>query len=169
MALENGLQILYVDLKMHAKLKFWRQDSQIRWQIMNLKKKEKKLLLVINNFFQNLYNWYSKNKIMIDFSLTDEQKMFVETTYNFVEKEMIPYEDTLEKTDFLPKDLAKSLKKRSIELGLMLPDSSWLSKHLVSPFTGFQVRSVAPICIEKNPYLIQTGLSHRPTKEKFVF
>ncbi len=56
---------------------------------------------------------------MIDFSLTDEQKMFVETTHNFVEKEMIPYEDTLEKTDLLPKDLAKSLKKDQSNWGYM--------------------------------------------------
>ena len=51
---------------------------------------------------------------MIDFSLTEEQKMFVQTTSNFVEKEMMPHEDTLEKTDSLPEDLANSLKKKSI-------------------------------------------------------
>ena len=55
---------------------------------------------------------------MIDFSLTSEQKMFVETTKNFVEKEMIPHEEILEKTDSLPKDLANSLKKKSMEIGL---------------------------------------------------
>ena len=48
---------------------------------------------------------------MIDFSLTDEQKMLVEMTHDFVEKEMLPHEETLERTDALPPELAASLKK----------------------------------------------------------
>ena len=55
---------------------------------------------------------------MIDFSLTDEQKMLVEMTHDFVEKEMLPHEETLERTDALPPELAVTLKKRAIELGL---------------------------------------------------
>ena len=55
---------------------------------------------------------------MIDFSLTDEQKMLVEMTHDFVEKEMLPHEETLERTDALPPELAATLKKRAIELGL---------------------------------------------------
>ncbi|MBC8258904.1 MAG: acyl-CoA/acyl-ACP dehydrogenase [SAR324 cluster bacterium] len=54
----------------------------------------------------------------MDFSLTDEQQMLVEMTHEFVEKEMLPHEETLERTDALPPDLATSLKKRSMELGL---------------------------------------------------
>ncbi len=55
---------------------------------------------------------------MIDFSLTEEQQMLVKMTHDFVEKEMLPHEETLERTDALPPELAASLKKRSIELGL---------------------------------------------------
>ena len=55
---------------------------------------------------------------MIDFTLTDEQQMLVEMTHDFVEKEMLPHEETLERTDALPPELAESLKKRAIELGL---------------------------------------------------
>ena len=55
---------------------------------------------------------------MIDFTLTDEQQMLVEMTHDFVEKEMLPHEETLERTDALPPELAASLKKRAIELGL---------------------------------------------------
>ena len=95
---------------------------------------------------------------MIDFSLTDEQKMFVETTHNFVEKEMIPYEDTLEKTDLLPKDLAKSLKKRSIELGLY-------ACNLPEKVGGGGLNAVSVMLIEKE--LGRTSLAlaecaHRP-------
>jgi len=95
---------------------------------------------------------------MIDFSLTDEQKMFVETTHNFVEKEMIPYEDTLEKKDLLPKDLAKSLKKRSIELGLY-------ACNLPEKVGGGGLNAVSVMLIEKE--LGRTSLAlaecaHRP-------
>ena len=55
---------------------------------------------------------------MIDFTLTDEQQMLVEMTHDFVENEMLPHEETLERTDALPPELAESLKKRAIELGL---------------------------------------------------
>jgi len=62
---------------------------------------------------------------MIDFSLTDEQRMLIEMTHDFVEKEMLPHEETLERTDALPPELGAILKKRAIELGLHacnLPD-----------------------------------------------
>ena len=62
---------------------------------------------------------------MIDFSLTNEQQMLVEMTHDFVEKEMLPHEETLERTDALPPELGAILKKRAIELGLHacnLPD-----------------------------------------------
>lgn len=55
---------------------------------------------------------------MIDFSLTDEQKMLVEMTRSFVEQEMLPHEETLERTDTLPPKLAATLKKQAMELGL---------------------------------------------------
>ena len=55
---------------------------------------------------------------MIDFTLTDEQQMLIQMTHDFVEKEMLPHEETLERTDTLPPKLAASLKKRAIELGL---------------------------------------------------
>ncbi|MED5402980.1 MAG: acyl-CoA dehydrogenase family protein [SAR324 cluster bacterium] len=54
----------------------------------------------------------------MDFTLTDEQQMLVEMTHDFVENEMLPHEETLERTDALPPELAASLKKRAIELGL---------------------------------------------------
>jgi len=95
---------------------------------------------------------------MIDFSLTDEQKMFVETTSNFVENEMMPYEDILEKTDSLPKDLAKSLKKKSMELGLY-------ACNLPEKVGGGGLDAVSVMLIEKE--LGRTSLAlaecaHRP-------
>ena len=56
---------------------------------------------------------------MIDFTLTDEQQMLVEMTHDFVEKEMLPHEETLERTDVLPTELAASLKKERSNWGCM--------------------------------------------------
>ena len=53
---------------------------------------------------------------MLDFKLSDEQQMLIEMTRSFVDKDMIPHEEILEKTDSLPKDLANSLKKKSMKL-----------------------------------------------------
>ena len=55
---------------------------------------------------------------MLDFKLSDEQQMLVGMTRNFVEKDMMPHEEILETKDILPSDLASSLKKKSIEIGL---------------------------------------------------
>ncbi len=55
---------------------------------------------------------------MIDFSLSEEQKLLVEMARSFVEKEMIPHEEELERSNHLPSELAESLKTKSMELGL---------------------------------------------------
>ena len=55
---------------------------------------------------------------MLNFNLSDEQKMLVEMTRSFVEKDMMPHEEILETKDNLPSELAVVLKKKSIELGL---------------------------------------------------
>ncbi|GJL83315.1 MAG: acyl-CoA dehydrogenase [marine bacterium B5-7] len=55
---------------------------------------------------------------MIDFELTSEQQLLIDTTRAFVMREMIPHEETLERTGKTPPELAKKLKQRSIELGL---------------------------------------------------
>ena len=48
---------------------------------------------------------------MLDFKLSDEQQMLVGMTRSFVEKDMMPHEEILETKDFLPSDLAATLKK----------------------------------------------------------
>ena len=49
---------------------------------------------------------------MLDFNLSEEQKMFVETTRSFVEKDMMPHEEYLETKDILPTELGIFLKKK---------------------------------------------------------
>jgi len=54
----------------------------------------------------------------MDFALTDEQRMIVKTTRDFVENELFPHEAEVERTGQLRKDLYEELKAKAIEAGL---------------------------------------------------
>jgi acyl-CoA dehydrogenase len=54
----------------------------------------------------------------MDFALTDEQRMIVKTTRDFVENELFPHEAEVERTGQLRKDLYKELKAKAIAAGL---------------------------------------------------
>jgi len=54
----------------------------------------------------------------MDFSLSEEQALIVETAKRFVEVELYPYEAEVEATDQVRPDLVQQIKARSIELGL---------------------------------------------------
>ena len=95
---------------------------------------------------------------MIDFTLTEEQQMLIETTRAFVEKEMMPHEELLERTNETPKELAADLKKKSMELGLY-------ACNMPEEVGGGGLDSVSVTLIEKE--LGRTSLSlaecaHRP-------
>lgn len=54
----------------------------------------------------------------MNFGLTEEQKLIVETTRNFVETELYPHEALVERTGHLPMELVKELQKKAMEAGL---------------------------------------------------
>ncbi|MGL4281582.1 MAG: acyl-CoA dehydrogenase family protein [Albidovulum sp.] len=54
----------------------------------------------------------------MDFGLTDEQKMIVETTRSFVETELYPHEAEVERTGHLRPELIKELQAKAMEAGL---------------------------------------------------
>jgi len=54
----------------------------------------------------------------MDFSLSEEQTLIIETAKRFVEDELYPYEDEVEKTGAVRPDLVAQIRKRSLELGL---------------------------------------------------
>ena len=54
----------------------------------------------------------------MDFTLTEEQKLLIDTTKSFVKNELMQHEDLLEKTNNLPKELYDEIKKKSREVGL---------------------------------------------------
>ena len=51
------------------------------------------------------------------FGLTDEQEMIVSTVRSFVEKEIYPHEDAVERSGEVPKEVADEIKRKTIELG----------------------------------------------------
>lgn len=51
------------------------------------------------------------------FGLTDEQQMIVETVRSFVEREIYPHEDAVERSGEVPKEVADEIKRKTIELG----------------------------------------------------
>jgi len=54
----------------------------------------------------------------MQFGLTDEQKMIVETTRSFVENELYPYEMEVERSGHLRMDLIREVQKKAMAAGL---------------------------------------------------
>ncbi|CAA9334830.1 MAG: Acyl-CoA dehydrogenase PA4979 [uncultured Nocardioidaceae bacterium] len=54
----------------------------------------------------------------MDFGLTDEHHAIVETVRRFVDKELRPHEDEVERLDEVPDELAASIRGKAIEAGL---------------------------------------------------
>ena len=53
----------------------------------------------------------------MQFSLTQEQEMIVDTVRSFVENEIYPHEDLVEQTGEVPVDIAEEIKRKTVELG----------------------------------------------------
>ncbi|MEM7686611.1 MAG: acyl-CoA dehydrogenase family protein, partial [Pseudomonadota bacterium] len=51
------------------------------------------------------------------FGLTDEQEMIVSTVRSFVENEIYPHEDEVERTGEVPPQIAERIKQKTIDLG----------------------------------------------------
>lgn len=54
----------------------------------------------------------------MDFALSDEHEMIVDTVRSFTERELFPYEDEVEKLGKVPPELVEQIKQRSISAGL---------------------------------------------------
>lgn len=53
----------------------------------------------------------------MNFGLTEEQEMIVSTVRNFVETEIYPHENEVERTGIVPKEIGQEIKRKSQELG----------------------------------------------------
>jgi acyl-CoA dehydrogenase len=54
----------------------------------------------------------------MDFTLTDEQRLIVDTVRAFVENELYPFEDEVERLDEVPPELADQIRAKAIAAGL---------------------------------------------------
>jgi acyl-CoA dehydrogenase len=54
----------------------------------------------------------------MQFELSHEQAMIVETTRSFVENELYPHEDLVERTDAIPPELVAEIQSKAINVGL---------------------------------------------------
>jgi acyl-CoA dehydrogenase len=54
----------------------------------------------------------------MDFALTDEQRSIVEVTRSFVERELYPHEERVERTGVLPPELAAEIRRKAVAAGL---------------------------------------------------
>ena len=58
----------------------------------------------------------------MDFALTDEQRAVVDTVRSFVERELMPHEDDVERLDEVPEELRSSIRKKALDAGLYAPN-----------------------------------------------
>ena len=58
----------------------------------------------------------------MDFGLTTEQQLVVDTVRGFVEKELYPHEDEVERTGQVPPGLGEAIKRKVIDLGFYAPN-----------------------------------------------
>src|SRR2546425_8877967 len=64
---------------------------------------------------------YSKGREM-DFGLSDEQEMIVRTVRNFVERELYPLEDEVERTGEVPAGVGREIQRKVKALGFYAPN-----------------------------------------------
>ena len=53
----------------------------------------------------------------MEYGLTEEQEMIVSTVRSFVEKEIYPHEELVERTGEVPEEIAEGIKEKTLELG----------------------------------------------------
>ena len=58
----------------------------------------------------------------MNFGLTAEQQMVVDTVRGFVEKELVPHEEEIERTGHVPPELGESIRRKVIDLGFYAPN-----------------------------------------------
>lgn len=60
----------------------------------------------------------------MNFELTDEQQMIVDTVRSFVENELYPHEEEVERTGVVPKELGQEIAQKCRDIGFYAPNLS---------------------------------------------
>ena len=91
----------------------------------------------------------------MDLEFSDEQKAVVETTRNFVRRELVPHEDEVERSGHLDADLAQTLRDTAVRAGLYaanMPEEvggggldtlTWMLMERELGHTGFALQMLA--------------------------
>jgi len=96
----------------------------------------------------------------VDFSLTEEQQLIVDTTRKFVREELVPHENEVERSGELRRDLLAQLKARAMAAGLY-------AANMPAEVGGAGLDGVAWVLYEKElghtSYALQYGCVARPS------
>jgi alkylation response protein AidB-like acyl-CoA dehydrogenase len=96
----------------------------------------------------------------MDFSLTEEQQMIVATTREFVQQELYPHEQEIERTGELPEALHRELKDKAIGAGLY-------AANMPAEVGGAGLDGVSWVLYEKElghtSYILHYGCVARPS------
>ena len=58
----------------------------------------------------------------MQFGLTEEQELIVSTVRSFVETEIYPLEDEVEKLRYVPAEMGNAIKQKVIDMGFYAPN-----------------------------------------------
>jgi acyl-CoA dehydrogenase len=58
----------------------------------------------------------------MQFGLTEEQTMIVDTVRHFVEKEIYPHENKVEELGYVPQEIADDIKSKVLDMGFYAPN-----------------------------------------------
>ncbi len=98
----------------------------------------------------------------MDFRMSDEQRMLVESVRSFVAAEMMPHEDLVEREGAVPEDLVQEIKRKSIKAGfyaLNMPEEHGgggldsVQRATVEVEFGRSTRALQMICNRPAPIL----------------
>ncbi|HEX4619501.1 MAG TPA: acyl-CoA dehydrogenase family protein [Steroidobacteraceae bacterium] len=96
----------------------------------------------------------------MDFSLTEEQQLIVDTTRKFVREELVPHESEVEQTGVLRQELRRELKAKAMAAGLY-------AANMPAEVGGAGLDGVAWVLYEKElghtGYALQYGCVARPS------
>ena len=72
----------------------------------------------------------------MDFRLSEEHEAIVDTVRRFVETELMPHEETVERLNAVPTELAQAIRAKALRAGLYA-----LLRRLPKPLAGLRLRS----------------------------
>lgn len=87
----------------------------------------------------------------MDFGISEQHQMIMDSTKAFVDKELKPYEDQIERTGIIPREIVPVLRKKAIAAGLY-------AANLPQAVGGVGLDTVSWVCFEKELSKTNYGL-----------